>query len=69
MTTTMRVQADAAQARFDSGELVLTLPMAPENRPRQIQRCYESSSVALSLDFAVWGREIVGSSSEQCVPI
>ncbi len=42
-----RVQTDAAQARFEIGEFVLTLPMAPEKRPRQIQRCYESSSVAL----------------------
>ncbi len=32
-----RVQADAAEARFENGELVLTLPTAPENRPTRIQ--------------------------------
>ncbi len=32
-----RVQVEAAQARFENGELVLTLPTAPENRPTQIQ--------------------------------
>lgn len=30
------VQADQAEARFEHGELILTLPKAPESRPRQI---------------------------------
>ncbi len=37
LTLPERVQADQAQARFEDGELLLTLPKAPENRPRQIQ--------------------------------
>ena len=32
-----RVRADQAQARFENGELVLTLPTAPESRPTRIQ--------------------------------
>lgn len=37
VTLPQRVQADQAQARFENGELVLTLPKAPEVRPRQIK--------------------------------
>ncbi len=32
-----RVQADQAQARYENGELILTLPKAEEVKPRQIQ--------------------------------
>jgi len=32
-----KVQADQAEARYEHGELVLTLPKAEENRPRQIK--------------------------------
>ena len=37
VTLPQRVQADQAQARFENGELVLTLPKAEELRPRQIK--------------------------------
>jgi HSP20 family protein len=37
ITLPQRVQADQAQARFEHGELVLTLPKAEENKPRQIK--------------------------------
>jgi hypothetical protein len=51
-----QVQADAAQARFEHGELVLTLPKAEENRPRQIpvnfggERQAQPGAVAASAD-------------------
>lgn len=37
ITLPQRVQSDQAQAAFDNGELVLTLPKAEEVRPRQIK--------------------------------
>ncbi|MDP9351248.1 MAG: Hsp20/alpha crystallin family protein [Chloroflexota bacterium] len=37
ITLPQRVQSDQAQATFDNGELVLTLPKAEEVRPRQIK--------------------------------
>jgi len=37
VTLPSRVQADQAQANFNNGELVLTLPKAEETRPRQIK--------------------------------
>ena len=37
ITLPVRINADQAQARYENGELVLTLPKAEEVRPRQIQ--------------------------------
>ncbi len=37
VTLPSRVQADQAQASFNNGELVLTLPKAEETRPQQIK--------------------------------
>ena len=37
VTLPQRVQADQAQARFENGELILTLPKAEEVKPKQIQ--------------------------------
>lgn len=37
VTLPTRIQADAAQARFENGELILTLPKAEDTKPRQIK--------------------------------
>lgn len=37
ITLPQRIQADGAQARFENGELILTLPKAEETKPRQIK--------------------------------
>lgn len=37
VTLPTRLQADQAEARYENGELILTLPKAEEVKPRQIQ--------------------------------
>ncbi len=37
ITFPARVQADAASARYENGELILTVPKAEEMRPRQVK--------------------------------